>query len=59
MDRSAGHPMGRFHQAGIARGRVEVRVDDLEDGWSGVGTLHSDVVGAHPDLGLTAEASFA
>lgn len=35
-----------------------VRVEDLEDGSSGVGTLQSNVVGAHPDLGLTAAASF-
>jgi hypothetical protein len=36
-----------------------VRVDDLGDGSTGVGTLQSNVVGAHPEMGLTAEASFA
>jgi hypothetical protein len=36
-----------------------VRVEDLADGSTGVGTLQSNVVGAHPDMGLTAEASFA
>ena len=36
-----------------------VRVTDLTDGSAGVGTLQSNVVGAHPEMGLTAEASFA
>lgn len=36
-----------------------VRVEDLDDGSTGVGTLQSNAVGAHPDRGLTAEASFA
>lgn len=36
-----------------------VRVTDLEDGSTGVGTLQSNAVGAHPDIGLTDEASFA
>jgi hypothetical protein len=36
-----------------------VRVEGLEDGSTGVGTLQSGVIGAHPDLGLTAEASFS
>ena len=35
-----------------------VRVEDLEDGSTGVGALQSNVVGAHPEMGLTAEASF-
>lgn len=35
-----------------------VRVTDLGDGATGVGTLQSNVVGAHPEMGLTAEASF-
>ncbi|MDQ6697741.1 MAG: hypothetical protein M3Z46_09840 [Actinomycetota bacterium] len=35
-----------------------VRVEDLADGSSGVGALQSNVVGAHPDMGLTSEASF-
>lgn len=35
-----------------------VRVDDPVTGATGVGTLQSIVVGPHPDLGLTAEASF-
>jgi len=35
-----------------------VRVEDLDDGSTGVGTLQSNVAGAHPDMGLTAEASF-
>jgi len=35
-----------------------VRVEDTSDGSVGVGTLQSIVVGAHPDLGLTEEASF-
>jgi len=33
-------------------------VEDLDDGSTGVGTLQSNVAGAHPDMGLTAEASF-
>lgn len=36
-----------------------VRVEDLTDGSTGVGTLQSNVVGAHPEMGLTAEASFS
>ena len=36
-----------------------VRVTDLGDGSTGVGTMQSNVVGAHPDMGLTEEASFA
>ena len=36
-----------------------VRVEDLDDGSVGVGSLQSNVVGAHPDIGLTLEASFA
>jgi len=36
-----------------------VRVEDLGDGSTGVGTLQSNVVGPHPEMGLTAEASFA
>ena len=36
-----------------------VRVEDLDDGSTGVGTLQSNAVGAHPERGLTAEASFA
>lgn len=36
-----------------------VRVEDLTDGSTGVGTLQSNVVGAHPSMGLTAAASFA
>ncbi len=36
-----------------------VRVTDLEDGSTGIGTMQSNVVGAHPDMGLTADASFA
>lgn len=35
-----------------------VRVEDLEDGSTGVGTMQSNVVGSHPDMGLTADASF-
>ena len=35
-----------------------VRVDDMSDGSTGVGTLQSGVYGAHPEMGLTAEASF-
>ena len=35
-----------------------VRVEDLEDGSTGVGSMQSNVVGAHPDMGLTAQASF-
>jgi hypothetical protein len=35
-----------------------VRVEDLDDGSTGVGTLQSNVVGPHPEMGLTAEASF-
>lgn len=35
-----------------------VRVEDLEEGSIGVGTLQSNVVGSHPEMGLTAEASF-
>jgi hypothetical protein len=36
-----------------------VRVEDVEDGSTGVGTLQSGVIGAHPDMGLTADASFS
>lgn len=36
-----------------------VRVTDTTDGSTGVGTLQSIVVGPHPDLGLTQEASFS
>ena len=36
-----------------------VRVTDLADGSTGVGSMQSNVVGAHPSMGLTAEASFA
>lgn len=36
-----------------------VRVEDLTDGSTGVGTMQSNVVGAHPSMGLTAAASFA
>jgi hypothetical protein len=35
-----------------------VHVEDLADGSTGVGTLQSNVVGAHPAMGLTEEASF-
>lgn len=35
-----------------------VRVEDLGDGSTGVGTLQSNAVGPHPELGLTADASF-
>ncbi len=35
-----------------------VAVEDLGDGSTGVGTLQSNVVGPHPEMGLTAEASF-
>jgi hypothetical protein len=35
-----------------------VRVEDLVDGSTGVGTLQSNVIGPHPEMGLTAEASF-
>jgi hypothetical protein len=35
-----------------------VRVEDLEDGSTGVGSMQSNVVGAHPEMGLTAQASF-
>ncbi len=35
-----------------------VRVEGLDDGSTGVGTLQSNVVGAHPGMGLTAHASF-
>ncbi|HMG40366.1 MAG TPA: hypothetical protein VK611_03525 [Acidimicrobiales bacterium] len=35
-----------------------VRVEDPATGDTGVGTVQSIVTGAHPDLGLTAEASF-
>ena len=35
-----------------------VRVEDLEDGSTGVGAMQSNVVGPHPAMGLTAEASF-
>jgi len=34
-----------------------VRVTDTRDGAEGVGTLQSIIVGAHPELGLTEEAS--
>ncbi len=36
-----------------------VRVTDTEDGSTGIGTMQSNAVGAHPDMGLTEEASFA
>ena len=36
-----------------------VRVEDLTDGSVGVGSLQSNVVGAHPAMGLTSDASFA
>lgn len=36
-----------------------VRLTDLEDGSTGIGTMQSNAVGAHPAMGLTAEASFA
>jgi hypothetical protein len=36
-----------------------VRLTDLEDGSTGIGTMQSNVVGAHPSMGLTAEASIA
>ncbi|HKY17264.1 MAG TPA: hypothetical protein VJM33_20215 [Microthrixaceae bacterium] len=35
-----------------------VRVEDLADGSTGVGSMQSGVIGAHPEMGLTAEASF-
>jgi hypothetical protein len=35
-----------------------VRVEDLDDGSTGVGTLQSMATGPHPEMGLTAEASF-
>lgn len=35
-----------------------VRVESLEDGSAGVGTLQSNAVGAHSDTGLSAAASF-
>lgn len=36
-----------------------VRVEDLTDGSVGFGSMQSNAVGAHPAMGLTAEASFA
>ncbi len=36
-----------------------VRVTDLDDGAVGIGSIQSNAVGAHPDMGLTEEASFA
>jgi hypothetical protein len=36
-----------------------VRVEELADGSTGIGTMQSNVVGAHPSMGLTAEASFS
>jgi hypothetical protein len=36
-----------------------VRVTDLDDGSTGIGSMQSNVVGAHPQMGLTADASFA
>jgi len=36
-----------------------VSVTDLDDGSTGIGTIQSNAVGAHPDMGLTEEASFA
>jgi hypothetical protein len=36
-----------------------VRVEDLDDGAHGIGSLQSNVVGPHPQMGLTADASFA
>ena len=35
-----------------------VRVEDLGDGSTGIGALQSNVVGPHPEMGLTYEASF-
>jgi hypothetical protein len=35
-----------------------VRVEDLDDGSHGIGSLQSNVAGPHPDMGLTSEASF-
>ena len=35
-----------------------VRVEDPEGGGTGWGDLQSIAVGAHPEMGLTAEASF-
>jgi hypothetical protein len=35
-----------------------VRVESLQDGSIGVGTLQSNAVGSHPEMGLTAAASF-
>jgi hypothetical protein len=35
-----------------------VRVEDLGDGSIGVGTVQSNATGSHPEMGLTAEASF-
>jgi hypothetical protein len=36
-----------------------VRIEDPATGDGGIGSLQSGVIGAHPDLGLTEEASFA
>ena len=36
-----------------------VRVTDTRDGSVGVGTLQSIVMGAHPEIGLTEDASFS
>jgi hypothetical protein len=36
-----------------------VAVTDLDDGSTGIGSMQSNVVGAHPQMGLTEEASFA
>jgi hypothetical protein len=35
-----------------------VRVEDLTDGSTGVGSMQSNAVGPHPEMGLTADASF-
>jgi hypothetical protein len=35
-----------------------VRVESLEDGSIGVGTLQSNAVGSHAEMGLSAVASF-
>ena len=35
-----------------------VRVEGFQDGSTGVGTMQSNAVGPHPEIGLTAAASF-
>ena len=45
----------RFHQ----HRDCIVRVEDLGDGSTGIGAMQSNAVGAHPEMGLTEEASIA